>query len=94
MPKYLIEIPHKPDKKFCEKAKRIFLDSGSPIISKADWGCSDNEHRAWLVVEAENKDRAHELLPREYRDQANIVHLSKFLANNEGIFEMHHGEHS
>ena len=58
MAKYLIEVAHGEDKRSCQEAIQIFLASGSHFISNADWGCMDGEHKAWMVVEVEDKAEA------------------------------------
>jgi hypothetical protein len=78
MKKFLIEVPHKNNKSDCEKAIRIFLQTGSHFLNKADWGCTDGEHKAWIVVEVPRKEDARNIIPPLYRSTAKIVELSTF----------------
>ena len=57
---------------------QVFLESGSHFLTHADFGCDDGVHKAWIVVEAESKDEARNILPPLYRRQATIVQLCKF----------------
>ena len=63
MAKYLIEVPHEAKKEACEEAIRIFLDTGSHFLTNADWGCKDDGHKAWFVINIEGKENARQILP-------------------------------
>jgi len=78
MEKYLIEVPHGEDKASCLMAVKIFLSSGSHFLANADWGCEDGEHKAWMVVETENKEEAWGILPSSMKPNAKIVKLTRF----------------
>jgi len=78
MPKYLIEVEHQATKEACEKAIRIFLNTGSHFLTNADWGCMDGEHKAWLILDVDNKEQARTVLPPAFRRQAKIIQLNKF----------------
>lgn len=78
MSSFLIEIPHSEDKIECMNAIKLFLDSGSHFLANADWGCSDGEHKAWLVVNVENREQAMQIVPPLYRSRAKIIELVKY----------------
>jgi hypothetical protein len=78
MTKFLIEVPHEAEKIACARAVQLFLKTGSHFMTHAEWGCSDGEHKAWITVEAENKEEARYFLPPDFRPQAKIVRLNKF----------------
>jgi len=78
MAKYLIEVPHGAEKGECVRAVQIFLNSGSHFLAGADWGCFDGEHKAWMIVDVENKEQARSIVPPSYRPQATIVALNQF----------------
>ena len=78
MSKFMIEVPHEPTKLECNRSISIFLKSGSHFLSHADWGCSDGEHKAWFVMEAENKQEVLNVVPPIYRSRAKIVQLTQF----------------
>ena len=78
MEKYLIEVPHEATESACNNAVRIFLETGSHFLRQADWGCHDGEHKAWLMVEADNKDQARQIVPALFRPAAKIVKLHTF----------------
>jgi hypothetical protein len=90
MAKFLIEVPHEAEKAACARAIRIFLETGSHFLTNADWGCYDGEHKAWIVLEAENKEEARFVLPPSFRPQAKIVRLNKFTMEEvDEIMEQH-----
>ena len=82
MPRYLIEIPHKNRKKECLQAITIFKSTGSHFLTNADWGCSDDVHKAWIIVDLDNKEEALNIVPPWYRQKALVITLDKLAFNN------------
>ena len=78
MEKFLIEVYHEKEKIACAQAAKIFLSSGSHFLTNADWGCNDDVHKAWMIVEVENKDEARRIIPSAFKSKASIVQLNKF----------------
>lgn len=78
MARFLIEVPHENTKEACDRAVQAFLATGSHFMTNADWGCSDNDHRAWIVVDLESKDEARTVVPPLYRNDAKIITLQRF----------------
>jgi hypothetical protein len=78
MTKFLIEVPHGADMRSCDQAIQIFQQTGSHFLTHADWGCLDGEHKAWMIVEVENKDEARLILPSLFRSSAKITQLTTF----------------
>ena len=90
MGKFLIEVPHEEEVIACARVVEIFLKTGSHFVTHADWGCLDGEHKAWILVEGENKEEARRILPPAFRFQAKIVSLCKFsMEEIEDIFSKH-----
>ena len=77
MTSFLIEVPHGEDKMSCIEAIQIFVNSGSHFLANADWGCRDNVHKAWMIVDVENKEEALQIVPPFYRHNTKITRLSK-----------------
>jgi hypothetical protein len=86
MARFLIEIPHEPKKKECALAAKVLLNSGSHYLTHADFGCFDEEHKAWIIVEIDSKEEAQFIIPPVYWSRAKIVELNKF--SLEDIDEM------
>ena len=74
---YLIEVPHGDDEVACLHAIRVFMESGSHFLANADWGCHDEEHKAWLIVEVDSKAQALQIVPPAFRGVAKITELFK-----------------
>ena len=62
MANFLIEVPHEKNKMACVQAMRIFVESGSHFLAHADWGCSDDEHKAWMIVDVETREQAMQIV--------------------------------
>ena len=78
MQRFLIEVPHEAEAVACARAAKLLLEVGSHFLTNADFGCHDGDHRAWIVVEGENKAEVRNMLPPAYRAAARIVGLNKF----------------
>jgi hypothetical protein len=90
MPRFLIEVPHGGDTASCARAVKLLLETGSHYLTHADFGCMDNDHRAWIVVECDTKEEARNSLPPVYRSQALIVGLNKFSLDEIEELLKHH----
>jgi len=92
MSRFLIEVPHENKKEACERAVQVFLESGSHFVTNADWGCHDDEHKAWFVVDMDSKEEVMTILPPLFRHDAKIIALEKFTVDDlEGVLEQHEG---
>jgi hypothetical protein len=90
MPRYLIEVPHSSDTLACTRVVHVFLTSGSHFLSNADWGCKDGVHKAWFIVDVDNKEEARAIVPAAFRSEAKIIGLTKFqLDQIESYLERH-----
>ena len=90
MKRFLIEVPHENSKDACQRAIQVFLETGSHYMTRADWGCGDGEHKAWIIVELESKEEAMAILPPLFRHDAKIVELEKFAREDiEDVMEGH-----
>ena len=91
MENFLIEVPH--DQKDCAQAAKIFMESGSHFMTHAYYGCEDGEHKAWMIVELDDKAAARAVLPPAYRAQAKIVKLAiySFKDAHKGVEDMQEG---
>jgi len=78
MAKYLIEVPHEANMAACSRAVQVFLSSGSHFLVNADWGCGDGEHKAWMIVDVENKEQARSIVPSFYQPETKIVALNRW----------------
>lgn len=90
MPRYLVEVSHENTKEACERAVQTFMLTGSHFMTNADWGCSDDQHKAWLVVEMDSKQEVLGILPPPFRQNAKVTALQRFSLQASGeIMEQH-----
>jgi hypothetical protein len=78
MAKFLIEVPHEPERVACARVVHTFLSTGSHFLAQADWGCQDGNHSAWMIVDVASKEEARAIVPPSLRPDARIVGLNKF----------------
>jgi hypothetical protein len=88
--RFLIEVPHEAETLACARAAQVLLQSGSHLLTHADFGCHDGVHKAWIVVDVGSKDDARMLVPLAFRRQATVVQLNKFGLNElEDLINAH-----
>ena len=88
--RFLIEVPHEATTVACLRAIEAILKTGSHFLTRADWGCKDGEHKAWIIVEVESKEEARAIVPPAFRSQARIIQLNSFsLEEVEGMMRQH-----
>jgi hypothetical protein len=78
MARYLLEVEHDAAEIECIRAVEVFMQSGSHFLTNAEWGCMDGEHKAWIIMDADDKEQARCVIPPAFRSQAKIVCLNKF----------------
>ena len=92
MPKFLIEAPHEAETVACARVIQAFLRTGSHFLTRADWGCKDGIHKAWITVDVDTKEEARNILPAHYRSNATITQLNYFtLEEIDELLEYHKG---
>jgi hypothetical protein len=90
MARFFIEVPHEAEEIACARAAKTLLNTGSHFLTHADFGCKDGEHKAWIIVDVENKDVARAILPTDLRSQAKIVQLTRFSLEELDELLKHH----
>ena len=78
MARFLIELEHESDLEACKRAVEIILTSGSHFLTNAEWGCEDNVHKCWIMVDLNTKDEARAILPPVYRNEAIITKVKRY----------------
>jgi len=74
MNRFIIESPHLA--KDCDRAVKDIHAAG--YLHQFEWGCDDNDHTGWAIVEAENADEVKQMIPWYLREKARIVKLVKY----------------
>jgi len=90
MARFLIEVPHDNSKQACDRAVRIFMETGFHFMTNADWGCSDDVHKAWFFVDVGSKEEARALLPSLFRQRAKIIAVERFRMEDAGEIRSQH----
>ena len=88
--RFLIEVSHEATIVACARAVDVFLKSGSHFLTHADWGCKDGVHKAWIVVELQNKDEARAIVPPALRSKTKVVQLNSFSLDEVENILRHH----
>lgn len=71
--RFLIEVPHENTEEACNRAIEVFKATGSHFITNAEWGCHDNEHKAWFLADVESKQEALAIVPPAFRPTAKVT---------------------
>jgi hypothetical protein len=74
MERFMIESPHSVED--CDQVVRDLHAAG--YLHHFEWGCKENEHTAWAIVDAESVEHAKQIVPWYVREKARIVRLVKF----------------
>ena len=91
MPTYLIEIPHSGNQTECKQVIKLFVESGSHLLSNAQWGCKDGVHKAWFISDFDSKEDVLKVIPSFLKHNAVIVELTKFNKADMAGFASHQG---
>lgn len=83
MTTYLIEIPHSENTVECQHVIKLFVGSGSHLLSHAWWGCKSGVHKSFFISEFDSKEEALQIVPPFLRRHANVIELVVF--NNNDI---------
>ena len=78
MASYLIEIPHSENTFECKQVIKLFVESGSHLLSNAQWGCKDGVHKSWFISDFDSREDALHIVPPLLRHSANITELTTF----------------
>ena len=81
MHRYLVISPHTHEE--CKFAITQVLAAG--YTTHFDWGCMDNDHTGWIVIEAEDAKQALMVVPSSLRGKARAVKLTQFNPKGEPI---------
>ncbi|MDH4347611.1 MAG: hypothetical protein OEW17_02295 [Gemmatimonadota bacterium] len=79
MPRFLIEVTHDSSAHACTRAVETLLRTGSHFLTHAEWGCKDNEHKAWLIMEFDCREDALAAVPPDFRKDAKVIQLNWFV---------------
>jgi hypothetical protein len=76
MDRYLIISTHTEED--CIKAVNYFMQYHASFLTQFDWGCYDNDHHAYAIVEADSHENAIMAVPPLFRAKAKVIKLCQF----------------
>jgi hypothetical protein len=79
MNRYLVESKH--DAVNCDQVVKDVFAAG--YLHHFEWGCNDDDHTAWAVVDAESAEHARQMVPWYLREKARVVRVVQFNLANE-----------
>jgi hypothetical protein len=82
MPRYIVKSPHTAED--CKIAVKHFREHHAGFLSHYEWGCYDNDHTAYLMLEADSHEAALLTVPPLFRDKATAVELVFFNPQKPG----------
>ena len=87
--RFMVEIPHTNAQ--CMQMLDDIKEKTPDILHKIEWGCMDNNHTGFAVVEANKKEDVLKMLPEKERSKAKVTKLEKF---SKKQIEDFHKEHA
>jgi hypothetical protein len=76
MDRYLVISHHTPED--CHTAIKHFKEYNAVFLTHFEWGCMDNDHNAYAIIEAESHTHAKMTVPPFFRDKAKAIKLTNF----------------
>ncbi len=73
----------------CRQAVKYFAEFYAGYITHFEWGCKDNDHNAYAIIEAESHEQALLSVPSLLRNQAKVIRLTYFYPKKSGDDDLH-----
>ncbi len=73
MDRYIVISNHTAED--CHLALEHFKEYHPGFLTHFEWGCSDNDHNAYAIIEAESHQEAKMAVPPLFRDKSRAVKL-------------------
>jgi hypothetical protein len=90
MARFMIEVTHEDNLDACNSVKTAFYRTGSHFLTHAEFGCPDEVHKAWLIVEVDSKEEAEFIIPSAFRQHSQIIQLERMDPSDmEDMIEHH-----
>jgi hypothetical protein len=90
MDRYMVISGHTAED--CRQAVKYFAEFHAGYITHFEWGCKDNDHNAYAVIEADSHEEAMMSVPPLLRREARVIKLTYFKPDLSGVDEIHKGE--
>jgi len=82
MDRYIIISEHTAED--CRLAVKHFRQYHAGFLTHFEWGCYDNDHHAYAILEAESHEQALLSVPPLFREKAKAIKLTYFTPKAEG----------
>jgi len=76
MDRYIIISGHTAED--CRMAIKHFRQYHSVFLTHFEWGCYDNDHNAYAIIEADSHENALMAVPPLFRDKTRVIKLVHF----------------
>lgn len=76
MDRYIVISEHTAEE--CRMAVKHFIHYHATFLTHFEWGCLDNDHHAYIIIEAESHEHALMAVPPLFREKAKAIKLVYF----------------
>ncbi|OFX46399.1 MAG: hypothetical protein A2046_13830 [Bacteroidetes bacterium GWA2_30_7] len=76
MDRYIIISNHTVEE--CNRAIKFFKEYHTGYLTHFEWGCHDNDHNAYAIIEANNHSEAIMAVPPLFRNKTKAIKLTTF----------------
>ena len=76
MYRYIVISPHTSED--CKMAVKEFRKYNAGFLTHFEWGCLDDDHTAYAIIEAESHENAKMSVPPAFREKAKVVRVTSF----------------
>ena len=73
----------------CRQAVKYFAEFYAGYITHFEWGCKDDDHNAYAIIEADSHEQALLSVPPLLRDKARVIKLTYFHPKRTGGETLH-----
>lgn len=87
MDRYMVISGHTAEE--CRQAVKYFAEFYAGFIAHFEWGCKDNDHHAYAIIEANSHQEALMSVPPLFREKARVIKLAYFYPKKVGDEKIH-----
>jgi hypothetical protein len=87
MDRYLVISEHTAED--CRQAVKYFAEFYAGYITHYEWGCYDNDHHAYAIIEADSHEQAKMTVPPLLRNKTKVTKLNYFYPKKAGEDTVH-----
>jgi len=76
MDRYIVISTHTAED--CKMAVKQFRQYNAGFLTHFEWGCLDNDHTAYVIIDAESHENAKMSVPPLFRQKTKVIKLTHF----------------